>query len=268
MLSVVTVAYRSRGIITGLLDSIAAHPPAGGVPETVVVDNASGDGLGDLVAERYPWARFLPLPRNVGMGAGLNAGVRVCSGDGLVLVNPDVVFTPGALAGFEAHRAAEVAGRFPFGRPVIVGPRLLNGDGSLQLSAGYFPNLLRILAGQLRPRAVRKYEPLPTDRPGLTDWATGACLFVGRRVFEELGGFDERFFLYYEETDLCRRARRRGVRTLYDPRITCFHLHPLQDRPVSPLVAGFIRDSRRRYFAEHCGPLESAALRIVERLGP
>jgi GT2 family glycosyltransferase len=265
-LSIVTVSHRSAADVAGLLESIAAHPPAGEAPpETLVVDNAGGaDGVADVVArfaERHgPWARCVTAPENRGMGSGLNLGARLTGGPSLLLVNPDVRFGPGALTAFARHarRAAE--------RPVIVGPRLLNGDGSLQLSAGPFPTLLRLLAGQLLPRAERMYAPQRLDAPSRVDWATGACLLVPRGVYEALGGFDEGFFLYYEEVDLCRRARRLGVWTVYDPRITCTHLHPLQDRAVPPVIAGHILRSRRRYFARHCGPLETTALRIIERL--
>jgi len=261
MLSIVTVCYRARADLPGLLESIARHPPPGTAPQIVVVDNSPEPpyGVADLVPQSSSIV-YLPMPANVGMGAGLNAGVKLTHGDGLLLVNPDLRFTGGALTAFAS---------LPADRPTIVGPRLLNGDGSLQLSAGRFPNLLRLVAGQLRPRATRKYEPLPVDRPQSVDWVTGACLFIPRRAFDALGGFDERYFLYYEETDLCRRARRRGWKTVYDPRIVCEHLHPLQDRPVNPVVAGHIRDSRRLYFRTHCGPLESAALEWIDRFrGP
>jgi N-acetylglucosaminyl-diphospho-decaprenol L-rhamnosyltransferase len=103
----------------------------------------------------------------------------------------------------------------------------------------------------LIPRPRRKYQADWRTRPGPVPWVTGACMLVNARLLERLGGMDEDFFLYYEEVDLCRAASRRGWRVEYDPGVDVIHLHPLQNRALSPKMRVITRHSKLLYFRKH-----------------
>src|SRR5262249_2914091 len=154
-------------------------------------------------------------------------------GQWFLLLNPDMSVPEGFIDGALAL-ADELTASNP--RAGIVGFQLRNSDGSRQLSAGPFPTLMSTLTGLLLPRSRRKYR-LPRARGWCrVPWVTGCCLLVRRACLEDLGGLDEDYFLYYEDVDLCRRARARGWSVWYEPAVWAVHRHPLHGRGVSPLV--------------------------------
>ena len=137
------------------------------------------------------------------------------------------------------------------GPPGIVGLGLRNPDGSPQGSVGNFPNLARTIREQFIPRSRRKYQPGWRIRQGPVDWVTGACMLVNSTMIAELGGMDEDFFLYHEEVAFSREAHNRGWRVEYDPGVTVIHRHPLQNRPISPMMRVITRHSKLLYFLKH-----------------
>src|SRR5262249_37438487 len=114
----------------------------------------------------------------------------------------------------------------------IVGFGLRNDDGSRQLSTGPFPTLMGTLSRLLLPRHCRKYRPTPETVASAVDWATGCCLLVRRACWTDLGGFDPDFFLYYEDVDLCRRARFQGWDVCFEPGLTLVHHQPFHARRI------------------------------------
>jgi GT2 family glycosyltransferase len=219
-----------------------------GIP-LIVVDNCSRDGSADYV-ERIigadPTVTVVRSESNCGYAAAAN---RVFNGAGrrdVLLLNADVELCEAA-----AVRALveSLAGNPRVG---ILAPRLLNPDGSTQSSARAFPNLLA-MAGhassarrlQIARHAASRYLLVPPlDQPSRVDWAIGAALLVRREAFETVGGFDERFFLYLEDTDFCLRCGLAGWETWYEPRIAFRHLHA---RASDPARGGMLRSSARRY---------------------
>ncbi|MCL4289637.1 MAG: glycosyltransferase family 2 protein [Thermoleophilia bacterium] len=193
--------------------------------ETVVVDHGSTDGSVELVRERFPDARLVEQG-NVGMGGGNNAGMRVASGRYFLLLNPDAWLHPGA-----AERLVALADASP--DVAVVGPRLLNPDGTLQRSLRAFPTVWRLATEYL---FVRKLAPRSTLLNPLyvggfdhaeardADWVSGACLLVRRAATEEVGLFDEDFFMFSEETDWCYRFRRAGWRVVFCPEAEVTHV--------------------------------------------
>jgi GT2 family glycosyltransferase len=135
--------------------------------------------------------------------------------------------------------------------PGIVGFGLANPDGTRQPSVGAFPTLARSLWEQLIPRSRRKYQPGWRIRASAVDWVTGACMLVSGRLLGAVGGMDDDFFLYYEEVALCRSARNLGWTIQYDPTVEVVHLHPLQNRAVSPKMRVITRHSKLLYFRKH-----------------
>lgn len=254
-LSLVIVHHDAPECLKACLDSIA-RTASDLAPEVIVVDNASArapDGI-----ESPPGTVWIRNGDNRGFGAAVNQGAARSGGAVLVALNADIEFHPGALQalhGFFRDNAAERLGP--------VGGRLLFPDGRPQPSSGPFPTLAGLLWRRLLPPVSRKYY-LREPGPGPVDWVTGAFLAVRRPVFEELGGFDEGFFLYYEDVDLCLRARERGYPAHFRPEAAACHRHPLAARAApGPELRRVIRESRLRYFRKHRPSWES---RLLERL--
>jgi N-acetylglucosaminyl-diphospho-decaprenol L-rhamnosyltransferase len=189
-----------------------------GVGEVVVVDNASVDDSKQVVAAADPRARFLPAGANLGFGAGANVGLRATSAEAVVVCNPDLVVEPGTVAALMAALDADP-------RVGIVGPKILDRNGDLYPSARTFPALGDALGhaflGLLWPtnRFSGRYKMLGWDHaaPAEVDWVSGAFFLARRTTLEALGGFDESYFMYSEDVDLCWRAARAGWTVRYEP---------------------------------------------------
>ncbi len=197
-----------------------------GAAEVVVVDNAStDDSLSRLEAVALDGVRVVRAGRNLGYGAGINLGVAA-AGPGHVLVcNPDLLLDAGCIEAL----VQRLDGEPDLG---IVAPRLRNPDGSTYVSGRPFPSLVDAMghafAGLFWPGNpwTRRYLRTGWDReePADVDWASGALLLVRRHTFELLGGFDERFFMFMEDVDLCWRAREQGFRVSVEPAAGAVHV--------------------------------------------
>jgi N-acetylglucosaminyl-diphospho-decaprenol L-rhamnosyltransferase len=226
----------------------------------VVVDNGgSGTGWTDTVGG----IRVRYESRNLGFAGGVNRGVReldrwrwgIWRTDGAVyewflLLNPDVTVPAGFL-----DAVMDIVEQLTVEEPRagVVGLRLCNPDGSLQGSCGRFPTLGSTLRGLLRPRAWRKCLMLNTQQRQQVDWVTGGCLLVRRDCFEQLGGLDESFFLYYEDVDFCHRAKAAGWQVLYEPRIIVTHHWPLHARVVPAPLRLITRHALMQFARKHWG---------------
>jgi N-acetylglucosaminyl-diphospho-decaprenol L-rhamnosyltransferase len=222
----VIVSYESRPLLERCLAALAADAGRTASTEVIVVDQDSQDGTAAWLAAERPEVRLVALPGNVGFGAGNNRGAEVATGRWLLLLNSDAFVRPGAID--ELVRFAEAqpsAG--------VVGPKLLWPDGRLQRSCRRFPTVSRLAteylyARKLAPhsRALNGFYCGDFDHasPRRVDWLTGACLLVRGELFEQLGGFDEAFFLYSEEVDLLYRAARLGAETWFDPAAEVVHV--------------------------------------------
>jgi N-acetylglucosaminyl-diphospho-decaprenol L-rhamnosyltransferase len=214
---IIIVTYNSARVIGDLLDSL---PAALGniVANVVIVDNGSTDGTVKILLDREDCQ--LVQSTNVGYAAGINRGVREGGGAGAILIlNPDARLLPGSVAPLLAALRIPGTG--------IAAPRVLSDHGSLELSLRREPSLLRALGlGRTKRPALSEYvqEAAAYERPRATDWALGAILMVSRHCFDTLGGWDESFFLYSEETDFCLRARDIGLCTWYEPRSVAIHI--------------------------------------------
>jgi GT2 family glycosyltransferase len=214
----------------------------------MVVDNRSPSHR--LAARLRRWAG-VSLRRwggNHGFARAVNEGCRLSRGQWLLLLNPDVNVPPGFV-----ESALALADRLTAEEPRtgIIGFQLRNADGTRQLSCGPFPTLWRTLAGLLRPRSRRKYHLRPARRRCRVAWVTGCCLLVRRDCLRDLGGLDDRFFLYYEDVDLCRRARDRGWEVWYEPALHVVHHHPLHARAVPPVMRLVTRHALLTYASKH-----------------
>jgi GT2 family glycosyltransferase len=215
LFSVVVVAHDSAAELPLLLDSIDRFLSPR--PEVIVVDTDSSDAS---VAVAEGRAEVVALGSNPGFGAASNAGVRRASEEVTALVNPDVSLLDGGL-GVLAARARR--------RRALVVPRLLNADGSVQRSAHPLPGKVgTLLPGLIHPAAMPaplrlRADPWRADRPRRVGWAVAACLAAPTDLLRRLGPFDPGQFLFYEDMDLCLRARSEGVPTELHPDVSLRH---------------------------------------------
>jgi N-acetylglucosaminyl-diphospho-decaprenol L-rhamnosyltransferase len=254
--SAVIVTYNARPWIERSIESIR-----GDVRELIVVDHGSTDGTVEVVRERFPEARVLER-ENRGFGAGNNAGMREASGDYVLLLNPDAWFLGDGLeqlvAFAEEHPEAGV-----------VGPKLLHPDGSLQRSVRADPTPWRIAKEwfylrKLAPRSriFNAYHGGPVDYESVyeAEWLGGACLLVRRTALDEVGGFDEDFFLFSEELDWCYRFRQHGWKVLLFPGAAVTHVIGASNDPrrYTDLVV-----SQLRFLQKHRGERDAERARWV-----
>jgi N-acetylglucosaminyl-diphospho-decaprenol L-rhamnosyltransferase len=255
--TVVIVNFNSGPQLDECLASI--RPEMTGAEWTVlVVDNASTDGSAErLAANRAPNVELLRNATNRGFGAAINQAVRHRPAPLLWLLNPDCRVEPGAFAALiatlDAH--AECA---------VVAPQLLNADGTTQESARGEPTAWTGLFGRhglltkLFPTAGTARRNLLADdivRSGVEsapiDWAMGASLLIRGEVFQRAGGFDERFFLYWEDADLCRRIRDLGYTVRYVPRARVSHTGGSSSRTVRRMAGRAFHRSAYLYYTTH-----------------
>ncbi len=216
--AVVVVTYNALPWLERCLESVHGH-------ETIVVDHGSTDGTLELVRERFPNARLIQQ-ENRGLGGGSNAGMRASSADYFLLLNSDA---------WALGDAVERLAAFAEERPdaAVIGPRLLNTDGSLQRSVRGFPTLWRLTTEYF---FLRKLAPgsrtlnafygsrFTHDEVREAEFLMGACLLVRRLAADTVGLFDEDFFMFSEETDWCYRFRAAGWKVLFYPGAEFVHV--------------------------------------------
>jgi len=215
-LSIVIVNWHSADFVCAAVEAIAASASPLGV-EILVVDNASYDECRDRLALTHPDVRFIQSSTNLGFGGANNLGARHARAEVLLFLNPDTVPHPGAIATLYQHLMRTVdAG--------VVGGRLLNSDGSLQISC--VQALPTVLNQALDLDVLRRLMPrlplwgtqalhTPSDRPQQVDAISGACMMLRRSTFQTVNGFSPAFFMYGEDLDLCARIAAAGGRNLY-----------------------------------------------------
>jgi GT2 family glycosyltransferase len=248
-LSVVIVNYRQWQPSADLVRAILASKPARrGDVEVVIVDNHSPACRLARRLRRWRSVSLRRWKRNRGFARAVNEGCRLSQGHWILLLNPDVTIGPAFIEDAIQRAERRFAANSKAG---VIGFGLRNSDGSHQLSTGDFPTLRATLSGLLLPRERRKYVRQPLHQTSRVPWVTGCCWMVRRACLEDVGGLDERFFLYYEDVDFCRRARARGWSTWYDPSIDIVHHQPLHRRTPSSAVRLFTRHALLTYASKH-----------------
>lgn len=194
--------------------------------EIVVVDNGSMDGSADMMKAEFPSVALVALEKNIGFGAASNRGIHRCRSEHIYLINADTRVKPGSV---------EALNRYLESHPeaAMIGPRMLNPDGTLQTSCFYYPTPLHVflyISGSykfiphlpiLKKRSLQKVS---SQTPMAVPWIHGAALAFRRDQIQSLGGFDEAFFLYFEEVDLCYRLTLQGQQMHFMPEAEIIHL--------------------------------------------
>jgi hypothetical protein len=251
-LSVIILNWNTRGDLQRCLDSIGEHPPTHSV-EIIVADNASEDDSVAMVQQRYPDVRIVANERNLGFGAGNNRAIPHTRGRYVLFLNSDTIVTEGAF-----DKLIDYADSRP--EAAIFGPKLLNRDGSLQYSCRSFPNLgtgffRNTPLGRLFPRNRFSSDYLLSnwdhDSPRDVDWVSGSALMIRRTVLVELGGFDEGFFMYCEDVDLCYRTHELGYRVAYCPHAVIYHIIGRSSDLVPTRMTYEFHRSMYRFYCKH-----------------
>lgn len=256
----VIVNYKARDHLLECVRSLRAE----GVEEIVVVDNDSGDGSQEALAALDPSVSFLATGSNLGYGTAANLGASITRAGHLLISNPDIVLGPGSIkamvAVLDAHPSV-----------AIVGPRLENRDGTLYPSPRTFPDLGvavgHAFLGQVAPgnRFTRRYRMLDWDHSATldADWVSGACFLIRRDAWERLGGFDQSYFMYVEDVDLCWRAKRAGWCVAFEPAARLVHAHGVSsDQRAYRMILEHHRSLFRFYSRTTTGP-RAALLPLV-----
>jgi len=270
----VTVNYRTPELAVRCLASLAAERVRIPALEAVVVDNASGDGSPERLRRAVEeqgwggWVRIVESPSNVGFGAGNNLALRSALGEpdppaAYLLVNPDAALHPGSLGVLLDFLSAHP-------RVGLVGPRTELHPGQPGCTAFRFPGILNGLDEGLHlgpvTRLLARWQlaPPPRSEPHATDWLSGGCVLLRREVLEQVGLFDEGYFLYFEEVDLTWRAAAAGWESWYVPAAGVLHeagasTGASAGRELAQRMPAYWFESRRRFLLKHRGRLACLA---------
>jgi N-acetylglucosaminyl-diphospho-decaprenol L-rhamnosyltransferase len=275
-LSIVILSWNVRDLLRQCLGSVVRDQSldvtdggaiTGSCPlttEIIVVDNASSDGSAEMVRTEFPFVRLILNETNRGYTGGNNDGIAAAAGRYVLILNPDTQVMGNVLATMIAYADAHP-------KVGVLGPQLLNPDGSVQSSRRRFPTLATAVfestwLQSLAPHSVlSRYKVLDRadDETQEVDWMVGACLLVRREVIHQVGGLDEVFFMYSEELDWCRRIQQAGWKIVYLPTAqVVHHIGKSSDQVVAQRHIYF-QASKVRYFRKHHGELVAVVLRVL-----
>jgi N-acetylglucosaminyl-diphospho-decaprenol L-rhamnosyltransferase len=267
-IGIVIVSYNTAALLRRCLHALEGTRTA---HEIVVVDNASQDGSAALVAAEFPQVRLLALPRNLGYAGGTNAALAQLGADcdSILILNPDTEASAGAV-----DVMAEFLAQHP--RIGVVGPRLLNPDGTLQRAAFRFPTVIsaaidlfppgEVLPGRLYDSAWHgRYAAELRDEPFAVDYPLGACMLVRRAVIDEVGPMDEGYFMYSEEVDWCRRIKAAGWAIWQVPAARVTHVGGAATSQTRVRMLVALWAARERYAAKYASRGQQRLLRRLLR---
>ncbi len=258
VIDVIIVNYNSTNHALNAIDSINSHTHGISV-NIIVVDNASVDRP-ERIKRRHPGVNLITNKRNLGYSKAINRAMKNSNGDYAVIINPDTV----VLNGFFPEVTKYMNHNNEIG---VVGPRILNEDGTTQGSARRFPTFFTSLFGRNslitklfpnNPFTKKEFLCFYNDenRAMDVDWVSGACMVLKRAAFEKIEGFDENFFLYWEDTDVCKRVKNAGYRVVYYPKAKVTHLvgESSSTRPVESIF--HFHHSCFKFFSKHSNGLD------------
>jgi N-acetylglucosaminyl-diphospho-decaprenol L-rhamnosyltransferase len=267
-LSIVIVNWNTRDKLRDCLASLVAAT-SGLAVLTVVVDNASSDGSADMVRDEFPACWLIESGGNLGFARANNLALAQAETPQILLLNPDTVCPAGSLTALSAYLAANA-------RVAVVGPQLVDETGRPAASYGNFPREWHHLVAAIDPRrtwmpgelrrAGLGRTPAPDQLPGPVEYVKGACFLLRREVLEQIGPLDERFFMYFEECDWCRRANAAGYEVHLLPAVKVKHLEGCAAAQVSDFSLVQFQASYRMFIAKHYGRRRLPGFRLAQLL--
>lgn len=265
-IAVVIINYNTCQELQACLGSIKPEDAS----EVVVVDNNSSDGSVEMVRSKYPWVTLLANKTNVGYGAAANQAIANSTARYVVLLNSDTRLQPGSLKALSHY-----LDQHP--RAAIVGPRLEGSDGTLQASCYPFPTPLDTFlenstCAVFFGRLIRRYVPgirglywrtWSHDSPRIVPWLKGAALAIRREVFNAVGGFDESFFMYFEDADLCCRMKNAGWQVHFAPVTTVVHVGGASTEQVRADMTAQLLHSTDLFYQRHSSRSSIAVMSVI-----
>ena len=260
--TVIMVTYESRDIVDESMIALRSSHQAG-IIDCIVVDNASSDDTAAFIEREHSWAKVIRSPTNLGYGRGCNLGLKDATTEYVLFMNPDVLLTANNLDILVRHMDTHPnAG--------IVAPAGVGPNGQLHV-AGALPTpwqIIREAATQRRKDVLRR--PIkPGGAAFRTDWVCGAVILVHADLMEQLGGFDPRFFLYFDETDLCYRARMLGAEVWAVGSAVAQHsggasTRKTGERMFTGCISEHFFQSRYYYLVKHHGWIAASMAELLE----
>lgn len=253
-ISLIFVNYHSTWQLSLALESLFSIEGESVHFEVIVVNNDKREESAlRHVAKQFPF-RLISSPSNVGFGQGINMGVAEASGEIVGFLNPDIAWQQPILS--------RVGDFFQSQEPSILGITLVGRDGEQEpWSNGVAPSLWELFRNNIVPRTLaRALSPSES-----LNWVSGGGLFLKKSSFQDIGGFDEQFFLYFEDVDLCVRAGKQGMKIVCRPELTLQHLGGKSFSRLASQKKHFYV-SQLRYFAKHRPALETFCLRVLHRM--
>lgn len=244
-LSIIILNYKMKGLVKNCIKSVFESEL--NIPfEIIVVDNNSNDSIEEMLKEKFPEVKLIKSEKNLGMGAGNNLGIKEAKGKYILILNPDIfVFTDSIKKIIEKIKADKKIG--------LVSPKLLNPDKTLQYTCYRWHNLSTPIFRRT-PLGNFSFAQKELDRFLMADWThdeekevdwiQGSCLLIPKDVIDQVGAFDDRFFMYFEDTDLCRRISQAGYKIVYYPESEVIHLHRRQSADGNVLSSLFNKMTR------------------------
>jgi GT2 family glycosyltransferase len=209
ILTVQIVNYNSRGALLDCLDSVLKNRPENIEMQIIVVNNELEEIGNDLSA--FPEAEIIEVGRNLGFGRAHNLGAKQARGKFIFFLNPDARVFPGSIA-----RLVDIFGSDE--KIGVVGPLLVGESGKVEEEhCGFLKSPLSLMRSKIFPGANNFVDPREVD------WVSGGAMMIRKNLFEELGGFDEKFFMYFEDVDLCLQMKKKDYRVIVNPKARIFH---------------------------------------------
>jgi hypothetical protein len=261
-ISVVIVNYKNKDKAISCVESIKKSDLAGVDYEIILVDNNSGDGGKEEIKKMFPEMKAIESRKNLGMGGGNNLGIKEAAGKYVLILNPDTRPAPDAIKKLYNYLEAD-------GKIGIAGPKLIYPDGQLQYSCfrGWkflTPVYRRTFLGRIAKKHLDNFLMRDFDHNSAreVDWLMGSCLMIRKSVLDKVKTsphpspsqgegeyFDERFFMYFEDTDLCRRVRQAGQQVIYFPEAIVIHDHVRASAKKPWYLAPFLSKLSRTHIA-------------------
>lgn len=264
-LSIILVNYNGSEFLYDCLNSIDVFIDYCGC-EVIVVDNCSTDDSVKIIADNFPAIKLICNQDNLGFGKANNLAVKHSQGEHLLFLNTDTILTentPKLLSDY-LNQNEDVG---------VIGARITFKDDSYQLSSGKLPNLVVEFFDKIRYRLDDRWHNIFSSIYNKqysavkeVGWVTGACLMMRRDLFEQLNGFDESFFMYFEDKDICKRINDLGWKVVYYPSTSLIHLLGGSSQYVKKTVSIYYRDSQLYYYQKHLGRFQTKILKLYLQL--
>lgn len=246
-LSIIIVNYKTKEKTINCIKSIRESNLSGLDYEIIVVDNNSIDDSLENIKNSCADIKFIQSKINLGMGGGNNLGIKEAKGEFILILNPDTVVKKEAIKNLYFY----ISENKKIG---VVAPMLLYPDNSLQYSCFrewkiFTPIYRRTFLGKFNNKHLDNFLMKDFNHKDVMeiDWAMGSCLLIRKEILDKIGVFDERFFMYFEDTDLCRRIRKAGYKVIYNPKAIVIHDHARESAEKSWFIAPFIDRMAREH---------------------